>query len=81
MQITQLPLKGELRARLIEFSNEAFLTAARRASCVRKVKNKWNAESYLDQFVDGFDLPLSADYLESLIEATIIHHVIGLVEE
>jgi hypothetical protein len=81
MKIEQLPVVGEQRSRLIEFSYEAFLNAARRAGCVRRVKRKWNADRYLDGFVAGMEMPLDLDYLEHLIEATMIHHVLSLLQD
>ncbi len=81
MIITELPLNDDARQRLIKFSNESFLTAARRAGCVRKVKNKWNADEYVDGFIKSSELPVEVDYIESLIEATIFHQVLHILEE
>lgn len=79
MNVVQLPVTGEQRVRLIELCNSSFKSAARRIDSVRKVKSKWNAESYLDEFVSGLELPMDENYLGSLIEATMIHHVLSLL--
>jgi hypothetical protein len=81
MKVEQFPVIGQQRVRVVEFSDRAFMSAARRIGCVRKVKSKWNAERYLDEFVSGMELPMDEDYLTGLIEAFAIHRVIRLLPE
>lgn len=79
-QIFEHPVQGELRARLIDFSTEVFLQTARRAECVRKTKPLWNADKYINSQTENRDLPYDVDQLEYEIEATMIHHVLSLLE-
>lgn len=79
MRIETLPIQGEQRERLLNAATEAFMTAARRAGCVRKVKSKWDPDAYLDEFADEHQFPMDEEYLIYLIDAFMIHHVLDLL--
>jgi len=79
--ITALPLGKRDREEFIEAANEVFETVFDRVEpehpeATRKL---WNAEHYVDNVLLTKDmLPIGRDYALSLIDAFLVHHVIGL---
>lgn len=41
----------------------------------------WNAEDYVDHFLTEDMLPINRDYAMSLIDAFMVHHVLGLATQ
>lgn len=83
-QITSLPLNQKDRAEFIEAANEVFehvleRMEPRNPELTRKL---WNAEDYVDDGLLTEDmLPISKDYALSLIDAFLVHHVLGLATQ
>lgn len=79
-QITSLPLSKEDRAEFIETANSVFKTVVwrmepRNPELTRKL---WDAEDYVDKLLTTNMLPISKNYALSLIDASLVHHVLGL---
>jgi hypothetical protein len=79
--ITALPLDKRDREEFIEAANEVFETVFDRVEpeYPEATRKLWNAEHYIDNVLLTKDmLPVSRDYALSLIDAFLVHHVIGL---
>lgn len=82
-QITVLPLTGGVRREFIEAANEVFEMVLMRLNppSPEKIREHWNAEQYIDEgLLDPRMLPISRDYALSLIDAFLVHYVIGISE-
>lgn len=83
-QITSLPLSKTDRAEFIATANSVFESAVRRIepNNLELTRKLWDAEDYIDNDLLSDDmLPISKDYALSLIDAFLVHHVIGLATE
>ena len=83
-QITSLPLVGADRAEFVEAANHVFEAVLKRMGPQnpKAVRKLWNAEQYVDEGLLSDDmLPISRDYALSLIDAFLVHHVLGLVAQ
>lgn len=83
-QITTLPLDPAYRAQAIELADATFSRVMRRIEPDNPelTQHLWNAADYVDNHHLTPDmLPISSDYALSLIEAFMVHHVIGLAVE
>ena len=83
-QITALPLGPADKAEFIETANAVFEMVIDRIEpdnpeATRKL---WDAEHYVDHLLLTEDmLPIDRDYALSLIDAFLVHHVIGLATQ
>ena len=79
-QITSLPLSKEDRAEFIETANSVFETVLQRMepNNLEMTRKLWGAEDYVDTLLTTDMLPISKDYALSLIDAFLVHHVLGL---
>jgi hypothetical protein len=78
--IMSLPLSKADRAEFIKTANSVFETVMwrmepRNPELTRKL---WNVEEYVDDLLTKDMLPISKDYALSLIDAFLVHHVLGL---
>ncbi|MBS0220373.1 MAG: hypothetical protein JSR91_06485 [Proteobacteria bacterium] len=83
-EITALPLGEADRAKSIETANAVFEAVLERLDLENPdpVRKLWNAEEYVDHaFLNEGMLPISFDYALSLIEAFLVHYVLGLIEK
>lgn len=83
-QITALPLSGADRAVFVETANEVFEVVLKRLDLENPepVRELWNAEEYVDNGLLSEDmLPISLDYALSLIDAFLVHYVLGLMKQ
>lgn len=80
MQITSLPLSKELRAEFIETADSVFESVMWRLLPNNPgiTLKLWNAEDYVDNMLTNEMLPISRNYALSLIDAFMVHHVLGL---
>lgn len=81
-QITVLPLGEPERTEFIETANRVFERVLERLELEDSgpVRKLWNAEEYVDNALLREDmLPISVDYASSLIDAFLVHHVLGLM--
>lgn len=84
VQITSLPLNDTDRAEFIEAANSVFETVMwrmepRNPELTRKL---WDAADYVDNILLTEDmLPISKSYALSLIDAFLVHHVLGLATQ
>ena len=46
-----------------------------------QTRKLWNAEDYVDNMLTKDMLPISRDYALSLIDAFLVHHVLGLATQ
>jgi hypothetical protein len=79
--ITALPLDKQDRAEFIEAANQVFETVFNRVEPVNPeaTRKLWNAGHYVDNdLLTKEMLPISRSYALSLIDAFLVHHVIGL---
>lgn len=84
LQISALPLVGADRIEFLETAELAFERIMKRVEPDHPnlVKNLWNAENYIDEIMLNQDmLPIDKDYALSLIDASLVHHVIELAVE
>ena len=83
IQITSLPLSKLDRAEFIEVANSVFETVILRMEPQNPdvTRKLWNAEDYVDNMLTDDMLPISQDYALSLIDAFLVHHVLGLAAE
>jgi hypothetical protein len=82
--ITKLPVSPGTRAEAIEIANHTFERVIERIEPDNPAQTRalWNAARYVDQkWLDASMLPIDRDYALSLIEAFLVHHVIGLATE
>lgn len=81
-KISSLPLEKD-RQEFIELANQSF----ERVFGVIEPQNPiltrslWDADKYIDEVLRPDLLPIDRDYALSLIEAFLVHHVIGLAVE
>lgn len=83
VQITSLPLSKSDRTEFIEAANSVFETviwriAPQNPEATRKL---WDAEDYVENMLTDDMLPISKNYALSLIDAFLVHHVVGLAVE
>lgn len=78
-----MTLSKEDRKEFIEIANSVFESVMWRIEpCNPELTRKlWNAEHYVDEILTEDMLPISRDYALSLIEAVLVHYVIGLAEQ
>lgn len=78
--ISSLPLNNEDREEFIEAANEVFEEVLSRieSSNFEMTRKLWDVEDYVDNFLTKEMLPIDKDYALSLIDAFLVHHVIGL---
>lgn len=81
--ITSLPLSKADRAEFIEVANSVFESVMERIepNNPELTRELWNATDYVDNMLGQDMLPISKDYAMSLIDAFLVHHVIGLATE
>jgi hypothetical protein len=82
--ITKLPVSPATRAEAIELANATFEDVLERIEPDNPTATRalWNAADYVDQkWLDESMLPIDRDYALSLIEAFLVHHVIGLATQ
>lgn len=82
LEITSLPLSKVERAQFVETANKVFEAVLRRLDLENPdaVRELWDAEDYVDNaFLSEDMLPISVDYAHSLIDAFMVHYVIGLI--
>ncbi len=79
-QITSLPLSGTDRSEFIETANIVFEKIVQRIEPDNPeiVRQLWNPEDFVDALLTKDMLPISRDYALSLIDAFLVHDVIGL---
>lgn len=83
-QITSLPVDEAYRKEAIELANSTFEMVMRRIEPdnPKDTRARWDAEDYVDNHHLSPDmLPIDSEYALSLIEAFLVHHVIGLAVE
>jgi hypothetical protein len=83
-QITSLPVNEAYRKEAIELANSTFEMVMRRIEPdnPKDTRARWDAEDYVDNHHLSPDmLPIDSEYALSLIEAFLVHHVIGLAVE
>lgn len=82
-KITNLPLVGKDRMEFIEVANKVFENILQRVESKHPelVRKLWNPDQYIDEVLKPDMLPIDRDYALSLIEAFLIHNVIGLARE
>lgn len=84
LQITALPLVGADRIKFLETAKLTFERVIQRVEPEHPqlVRKLWNAENYIDDLLLNQDmLPIDRDYALSLIDASLVHHVIELAVE
>jgi hypothetical protein len=82
--ITKLPVSPATRAEAIELANNTFERVLERIEPDNPAMTRalWNAADYVDQkWLDESVLPIDRDYALSLIEAFLVHHVIGFATQ
>lgn len=82
--ITKLPVSPATRAEAIALANATFEDVIDRIEPDNSVGTRtlWNAADYVDQkWLDESMVPIDRDYALSLIEAFLVHHVIGLATQ
>ncbi|MXN90314.1 hypothetical protein GR160_03670 [Flavobacterium sp. Sd200] len=82
-KISSLPLEKEDWQEFIETANLVFENVLDRIEPARPVlvRELWDAEKYIYEVLRPEMLPIDRDYALSLIEAFLVHHVIGLAVE
>lgn len=83
IQILSLPLSEQDRAEFIESAIRVFETVLwriipRNPGITLKL---WSAEDYVDNLLATEMLPISKNYALSLIDAFMVHHVLGLAKQ
>lgn len=83
VQITSLPLSGECRAEFINIANSIFESILERIEPdnLELTRKLWDVEDYVNTLLTLDMLPISKDYALSLIDALLVHYVIGLAVE
>lgn len=83
--ILSLPISGADRAALIEVANAAFEAVMERIepNNEKLTRSLWDAGDYIDNcvvpdFISPDKLPMARDEVAYLIDAFLVHHVIGL---
>ncbi|MFP9116088.1 hypothetical protein ACLI1A_19275 [Flavobacterium sp. RHBU_3] len=82
-KISSLPLEKEDWQEFIETANLVFENVLDRIEPEKPVlvRELWDAEKYVYEVLKPEMLPIDRDYALSLIEAFLVHHVIGLATE
>lgn len=82
-KVSSLPLKKEDREEFIEAANHSFERVFEVIEPQNPVltRSLWNPEKYIGRVLKQDMLPIDRDYALSLIEAFLVHHVIGLAAE
>jgi hypothetical protein len=81
IKIKTLPLSDKDRRKFIETANEVFEMVMWRMEPDNPelTRELWNAEIYIDEvLLPQLELPISRDYALDIIDATLVHHVLGL---
>lgn len=83
VKISALPLIGADRKEAIEIANNKFEDILQRIEprhpgLVRKL---WDPDQYIDEVIKPDMLPIDRDYALSLVDAFLVHRVIGLATE
>lgn len=83
VQIFALPLGKADSKEFIEVANSTFeeILQTIEPSHPKLIRKLWNPEQYIAKVLRADMLPIDRDYALSMIEAFLIHHVIGLAEE
>ncbi|CCB87126.1 hypothetical protein [Parachlamydia acanthamoebae] len=83
IQIISLPLSEQDRAEFIESANRVFEAVLWRMipSNPGITLKLWNAEDYVDNMLTNEMIPISKNYALSLIDAFMVHHVLGLAKQ
>lgn len=81
--ISSLPLSKNDREEFIKVANQSFERVFKDIEPLNPelTRSLWNAEEYIDQVIKIDMLPIDRDYAISLVEAFLVHHVIGLATE
>jgi hypothetical protein len=82
LEITCLPLDAAERSQFIETANTVFEEVLQRLDLgdPDAIRALWDAGEYVDNvLLHETMLPISVDYARSLVDAFLVHHVIGLV--
>ncbi|MCR8561059.1 hypothetical protein KXD93_25605 [Mucilaginibacter sp. BJC16-A38] len=82
--ISALPLKPKDRAAFVEAAEKVFETVFARLNPLHPelTRKLWNSEYYIDEVLLKQDmLPIDYDYVLSLIDASLVHHVIDLATD
>lgn len=80
-QITSLPFDANYRSEAIELANSTFENIVRRIEPdnPKMTRELWDVDNYVNNHHLSDDmLPIDSEYALSLIEAFLVHHVIGL---
>lgn len=81
VQITNLPLEGEDRVEFIRTANLVFERVLERLEPENPelIRDRWDPDKYIDENLLREDmLPIDRSYALSLVDAFLVHHVIGL---
>ena len=83
VQIFTLPLGKVDRKEFIEVANSKFedILQTMEPNHPGLIRKLWNPERYIDEVLRADMSPVDRDYALSMIEAFLVHHVIGLAEE
>ncbi len=83
IQIISLPLSKQDRAEFIESANRFFEALLWRMipSNPGITLKLWSAEDYVDTMLTNKMIPISKNYALSLIDAFMVHHVLGLAKQ
>lgn len=81
--ITALPLSKANHAEFVEVANSVFESVMERIkpNNPELTRKLWDAESYVDAMLTQDMLPIDKDYALSLVDAFLVHHVVGLAVE
>lgn len=79
-QITSLPLSKADHGEFVKTANSVFETVVERMEPrnPETTRKLWDAEDYVNNLLTEDMLPISKDYALSLIDAFLVHHVLGL---
>lgn len=80
-QITSLPIDTNYRSEAIKLANSTFENIVRRVEPdnPKMTRELWDVADYVDNHhLSDHMLPIDSEYALSLIEAFLVHHVIGL---
>lgn len=79
-QITSFPLSKADHAEFVKTANSVFEAVLERVEPghPEQTRKLWDADDYVNSLLTDDMLPISKDYALSLIDAFLVHHVIGL---
>ena len=83
-QITSLPLENADKAEFIEAANQVFESILNRIEPQnpKAIRERWDAVYYIDNILLQENmLPIDRNYAMSLIEALLVHHILGLAAQ